>query len=389
MKRIIYSICITLSLLGTFGCTLEIDYKAVDVTPVPGFVTPQTGYYLELQATAGMTFGFSWLPSTAEDGYGVQYEIVFLNGPTGEEVYRLDAGMSTSLKVAHKEINRIAAAAGIEPGAVGPIYWTVDASRGEITHSAEETARQINVKRLLGFTYVPTSLYLVGSASENGNNGVRFVPKNLIKWKAGSLNSLAGDEGEFEIFTQLKAGTYTFTEGFTDDAHSWGVEGGVLSETPTAVEVTAPGLYHITIDFNVRGYIIKKITSLRYNKGGGETEMTYAGNAHWTVTLPVESGDDRYNFRLYEDGNSYPWSALGNAVWDQSSSTSWTDTSGPNFSLYLTPYTDIPSGQLDWQPTFKWLKANMAFSRELTVDLSGFDANGNVVQYNHYYTVLE
>ena len=129
MKKILNILMAALVLTG-ISCSEDLEYKPGGVTPVQTLLLPADNYYVELQSASTATLRFSWEPALAADGQLPHYEVVFFGKPGGEIVYRCDAGSSTSVDIVHKEINRIANAAGIDVGADGAVYWSVVSSRG-------------------------------------------------------------------------------------------------------------------------------------------------------------------------------------------------------------------------------------------------------------------
>ena len=135
MKKILNILMAALVLTG-ISCSEDLEYKPGGVTPVQTLLLPADNYYVELQSASTATLRFSWEPALAADGQLPHYEVVFFGKPGGEIVYRCDAGSSTSVDIVHKEINRIANAAGIDVGADGAVYWSVDAPPGGTDASA-------------------------------------------------------------------------------------------------------------------------------------------------------------------------------------------------------------------------------------------------------------
>ena len=164
MKKILNILMAALVLTG-ISCSEDLEYKPGGVTPVQTLLLPADNYYVELQSASTATLRFSWEPALAADGQLPHYEVVFFGKPGGEIVYRCDAGSSTSVDIVHKEINRIANAAGIDVGADGAVYWSVVSSRGVDTAPVVATPRRLELTRLLGFNVIPAQLLLPATAS--------------------------------------------------------------------------------------------------------------------------------------------------------------------------------------------------------------------------------
>ena len=169
MKKILNILMAALVLTG-ISCSEDLEYKPGGVTPVQTLLLPADNYYVELQSASTATLRFSWEPALAADGQLPHYEVVFFGKPGGEIIYRCDAGSSTSVDIVHKEINRIANAAGIDVGADGAVYWSVVSSRGVDTAPVVATPRRLELTRLLGFNVIPDQLFLTGEATEGGSD---------------------------------------------------------------------------------------------------------------------------------------------------------------------------------------------------------------------------
>jgi len=374
------------ALMGAM-CYNEVIFTEDGFSPVEKLKLPAADYVLKLNSNLETDAqDFSWEPATTDDGYKVQYRLDFYdNAGAKQPVYSYDAVFDTEVSLSFALMNQIADAAHIAPNTEGDLFWTVTAFRGKVKKACTEGLRRMEVKRSDSYN-VPENLYLEGDAAESGY--AQMVPQKLIKWKAGDLNTAAGSQGQFEIYTHLNKGALSFID---KKGNTWSFSGKELIKSPSAPgNVTEAGEYHIVIDMLAGSCVLRRISKLMYVAGGDERlELSYAGGGKWKCRVPVESYDDRYNFRLYESENSYSWAALGASWWDQPWVTTSTATSGDRFQVYYTPMTDIAENELPWQPTFKWLQSNMAFQRDVLLDMSGFNASGSVVQYSHSYTVVK
>ena len=208
MKKILNILMAALVLTG-ISCSEDLEYKPGGVTPVQTLLLPADNYYVELQSASTATLRFSWEPALAADGQLPHYEVVFFGKPGGEIVYRCDAGSSTSVDIVHKEINRIANAAGIDVGADGAVYWSVVSSRGVDTAPVVATPRRLELTRLLGFNVIPDQLFLTGEATEGGSD----LENACVGRKTG--------DGEFTFYQQLEAGKgFTFVSSTSMSAES-------------------------------------------------------------------------------------------------------------------------------------------------------------------------
>jgi hypothetical protein len=351
MKNIFTNLMICLCTTGALvSCTENMIYKDGELVASGGPAMPANGYYLELQSGSGIATTFSWLPGACEDGYPVQYEVLFFDQPAnGKELGRIDAGFKTSVNISHKLLNTIASEAGVEPDKTGSLYWTLCISRG-INQAVSSQRYKIDIKRLLGFSYIPPVLYLIGSGTEGGTN-----PDNAVKFRT------TGD-GEYEIYTQFSAGEYLIVDDPANPAHSYAVQGSQAIETASAVTAPAAGIYRITMDFNVKAAIVEQVTSVNHwlcykselapmeYLGRGEWvlgDYYLDANDYWAVD-PPGSKDDRYHFRAKFAGNVEEcWGPVNSGLDGKPSSID-----PANEYFYLNIYK---VGSFDqWGPKFKY-----------------------------------
>lgn len=380
MKRSIYIGILLAVMAAGFGCTDDVKYTDVRVYPSQGLLYPADNHYLELRSGAGVTQTFRWEAASAQDGDKVQYEVVFFDHASGgKEVARVDAGFGTSVEISHKVINRAAGTAGIETASEGEIYWTVAASRGSISVMADAERRQVTVKRLMGFNFIPAELYITGGATETGTE--------LENARQFSNISAAGDEGEFQIFTRLSgSGNFTFVDGKESGARSYCIENDILSESSAGTASPSAGIYLINLDFNIRAYTIQKVENMRFVfciRGNQPVYLDYMGDGVWqkmNVPSNFENGwkDDRYFFRVDIDGANQK---LGSINVDNSSAPG--STTGSFYNVYFAP-----EGNPDWDYSFKVLSGSGyhgSTGKLMNIYLYMNDRNDN----NHYYNYIE
>jgi hypothetical protein len=327
-------------------------YTDAAVKAPAGLMVPADNYFLELQSGSGTSISFSWLPGACEDGYPVQYEIIFFDKVSnGKELGRIDAGVQTQVVILHKDINRFAGDAGIAPGETGAIYWSVAAARGLSQALSPATPRKLDVKRLLGFNFIPERLYLVGTGTEGGTD-----PANALSFRT------TGD-GEYEIYTQFTDGNFLIVDDPANPAHSYGIQGSLATETNTAVQTPGAGIYRIRLDFNVKAASLQAVTSVNhwFCTKSELTPMEYLGRGLWVlrdhyldandywVAVPPGSQDDRYHFRAYIAGNAWPWECFGptNATEDGKPSTL-----DAKEYFYIRTYPSTAANQ--WDPHYKY-----------------------------------
>ena len=279
------------------SCGGNMEYNPGGVEGVKALNAPNNNYYVELASGDGKAVTFSWSASTAEDGGSPLYEVVFFKDAAGtEEVQRVSGGIQTSLSITHKELNKILNTAGVEPDTDGTLYWTVIASRGVTDASTQPTPRMFTAKRMKGFKIAPEVMYLVGSASETGDD----------LSKARKLRTIKAGE-EYEIFTRLSPGTYNITDGNGAGARYFNVNNGIIQENvATPTNNTLSGVYCVKVDLTSSSVTVKEVTNVRYFSCRYTTQpfyMTYQGNGEFKAEgfapdfTGASWGEDRYLFR--------------------------------------------------------------------------------------------
>jgi hypothetical protein len=352
MKKISHILFAVMMCFGILSCTEDMKYKDAAVQAPTGLITPADNYFLELQSGSGTSIHFSWFPGACEDGYPIQYEIVFFDKVSGgKELGRIDAGMQTQVTVSHKDINRMAGEADIAAGETGAIYWSVYAARGMSQALSPATPRQLDVKRLLGFNFIPEKLYLVGTGTEGGTD-----PANALSFRTTG-------EGEYEIYTRFNDGTFMIVDNPASPAHSYGIQGSIATEINAPIPVPGNGIYRINLDFNVKSASLQQVTSVNhwFCTKSELTPMEYLGRGAWIlrdhyldandywVAVPPGSQDDRYHFRAYIAGNPWPWECFGPVSAGEDGKPASLDAKE---YFYIATYPSTAADQ--WGPKFKY-----------------------------------
>src|SRR5687767_12699951 len=144
----------------------------LNLTEVSNFFTPADGKYVLLKPAQNLTETFEWEPSKAEDGGLVLYEIAFdeENGDFSQPFYVLTSdnkGVLNKLTISHGDLNKVAELGGAAFFEKKKFKWTVLSSKGtNVKKSA--LARTIELERPGGFAVLPGSVYMAGTATENG-----------------------------------------------------------------------------------------------------------------------------------------------------------------------------------------------------------------------------
>lgn len=367
--KIKYSKLIILSFLSLVfaACNSDGVVRDIGVSGVKKLYEPADGKSVILQSSASATLYFEWEPARAEDSGNVLYEIAFdkANGDFSNPITILASdnnGGTNHATLTHKQLNKIAAMAGIESSKQGTLKWTVFSSKGINPVKADEE-RTLTLTRLAGFADIPNELYITGEGTETGSD----ISKALIMKKIA--------DGEFEIYTKLNADkAFKFVSSVTGTPVEYSLSGEkiILGGTST---ISKTGVYKYYLDFNIGSFTTKEVTkvSLFLNWSQKKIELTYKGLGIWETTNYSITGlsgnnntDDRYKFRMESSTGETEWRATSNdskptgneayyhmvertnveqwtdnQIWKTPSTTGWSDkTYDITFSLNASvPYT--------------------------------------------------
>lgn len=312
------AISITYAMLFSFilaftACSSDGEVRDLGVTAVKTLYEPDNGKAVVLQPSASASLYFEWEPSLAEDGGVVLYEVVFdkADGDFSDPVYISTAdnnGGSNHATITHKQLNQIAALAGIESAAQGTLKWTVYASKGIDPVRAEEE-RTLTLTRLAGFAEVPGQLYITGEATEVGAD----LDKAMVMKKVA--------DGEFEVFIKLTEGkSFKFVSANTGTPTEYSLNGEKLVEGGS-IMAAKTGIYKYYIDFNAGSFTSKEVTKVKWflNWSQKEIELDYQGLGVWALNGYTVTGltgsdntDDRYKFRMESSDGETEWRAAIN-----------------------------------------------------------------------------
>jgi hypothetical protein len=195
-KIVIKQLILSSLILACVACSDDGEVRDLNVTAVKALYEPDNGKTIALQAPASLYF--EWEPARAEDSGMTLYEIAFdkADGDFSDPLYVMASGNNggdNSATISHKQLNKIAALAGIEASQEGTLKWTVYSSKG-INPVKAEQERTLTITRLAGLAEIPEKLYITGEATENGGDLSKALPLKKTK------------DGEFEIYTMLTEG---------------------------------------------------------------------------------------------------------------------------------------------------------------------------------------
>jgi len=310
MKKIFSIIIIALAIVS---CDNNGKVRDLGVTAVKKLYEPDNGKVIVLQSSASSTLYFEWEPARAEDSGMVLYEVAFdrADGNFSDPLIIIAAdnnGGKNSATVTHKQMNRIAALAGVESAAQGTLKWTVYSSKGINPVKADEE-RTLILTRLAGFADIPSTLYITGDATEAGSDlSKALIVKKII-------------DGEFEIYTRLTQGqTFKFVSAQAGAPTEYSLSGEKLVEGGSST-VSKTGVYKYYLDFNIGSFTTKEITKVSFflNWAQQKIELPYKGFGVWELTDYTITGlegsdnsDDRYKFRMESSDGETEWRAINN-----------------------------------------------------------------------------
>lgn len=314
MKKILIKLLTVASFIFAFiACSDDGEVRDLDVTAVRSLYEPDNGKTITLQASASATLYFEWEPARAEDSGMILYEVAFdeADGDFSEPLFVAAAdnnGGSNHATFTHKQLNKIAALAGIESSQQGTLKWTVFSSKGISPMKAEEE-RTLSLTRLSGLADVPDNLYITGVATENGDD----LSEALM------MKKLA--DGEFEIYTRLTEGeSFKFVSATSGTPLEFSLSGEQVVVGGTS-SVSKTGVYKYYLDFNIGSFTSKEVTkvSLYLNWSQMKVELPYKAYGVWEVTNYTITGlsggentDDRYKFRMESSEGETEWRAVNN-----------------------------------------------------------------------------
>jgi hypothetical protein len=311
MKALLIKITMMVSLVLAFGaCNSDGEVRDTGVTAVKQLYEPDNGKVVVLQSSASASLYFEWEPAKAEDGGNVLYEVAFdkVDGNFSNPVFITAAdnnGGVNHATITHKQLNSIAAMAGVESATQGTLKWTVFSSK-DFNQMKAEQERTLTITRLAGLAEIPSQLYITGAATETGDD----LSKALVMKKIS--------DGEFEIYTKLTAGqTFKFVSAIAGTPKEFSLSGEKLIEGGTS-SVSKTGIYKYYLDFNIGSFTTKEVTkvSLFVNWPQVKIELPYKGLGIWelkdhTIT-DITDTDDRYKFRMESSTGETEWRAINN-----------------------------------------------------------------------------
>lgn len=346
LKHILFVCLATVVVFGSCKEDNELDHTKVSAVENLFAPTDNANVFIEGEGSVM----FEWEKAKAEDNGVVLYEVLFdkTDGDFSKPLYSLPSdgnGYQRTLSISYGDLSKVAAAAGIKPGETGKVKWTVWSSKGMEAQKSSAT-RILEIERPEGFTVLPATAYLTGTATEGGDDISKAVPFKKLS------------DGVFEVYTSLKAGAYHIAERNSGNPATYSVSGdGKIVESGTTTVSGSTKVYRIRLNFNTAGSEFTEIVSLGLWFAPENKiwyELPYAGGSSWEIkNAPVvfkQEGwgrDERYKFKFVvknaAGASSEEW--YGSVNRDNQRPT---DASQPSY-WYMVPVTNN-----QWDNCFKF-----------------------------------
>lgn len=327
------------------ACKKEERSLNLNVSAVDNLSAPNDNSTIRLNPVTGANIVFEWSAASTPDAGVILYEVAFAkaDGNFSNPIFKQlsdGGGLQARAGISQKDLNKIAALAGIESSATGTLKWTVLATKGTNAVAGKQTY-SLTIERPAGFAVLPEALYITGSATEAGDDITKAIP----------LKKTA--DGTFELYTSLKAGSYLLTDQAAAGGKTYYVDAGnIIREGNTPTEVSGDTkAYRLNYDFNIAVASKTAIESIdlymsAYNTSIGT--LNYVGNSKWEAAkIPVEfypfswGRDERYKFILH--------TANGDEYWGSSNANNNPPAGQPAAYFYLLPVTNS-----QWDNTYKF-----------------------------------
>lgn len=327
------------------ACKKEERTLNVELNPVSTLAAPVDKSSIKLNPTTGANIIFQWSAASTPDSGVILYEVAFdkADGNFSNPVYKIVAdggGLQTTAGVSQKDLNKIASLAGIESSSSGQLKWAVRATKAANVILSNQTY-SLTLERPAGFAVLPDALFITGPATEVGDDITKAI----------QLKKTA--DGNYELYTSLKAGGYFLTDKQGEGGTSYYVdENNVIKEGNSTTTVTGDTkAYRLNYDFNIALASQTTIDSIglfmsAYNTSIGT--LSYGGNSTWEAAkipvafYPFDWGrDERYKFILHTPN--------GKEFWGSSNVNNIAPSGQPDSYFYLWPVSNA-----QWDNTYKF-----------------------------------
>jgi starch-binding outer membrane protein SusE/F len=350
--------------------------KDLETTITPGAVTaPDNNTSIPLDQLSNGVVIFEWQVAKFADYTTPLYKVLFdvEGGDFSKPIYTVLSeknGAQNSVRVSHREMNRIAFKAGIKRMEKGKVKWTIVASNG-VTGDTSKDVRTLELQRPAGYAENPETVYMWGSATEAGNDITKAV-----KFKKVS-------DGVFEAYTSLTTGAYTITDKIAGTPLTFVLGDSLINEGSNANSITsAKKIYRISLDFNTAVHTITEIQEVGLWFSGFNkitNVLNYDANGIWkaadiAIVWSVQSWgkDERYKFRVVEKAKN---GTVSNVFWCSATK----DNARPNSSTAAGYFYLRTNDATQWDYTYKFEKE--AAKADVLVKFHATDAYTHQVIY--------
>ncbi|MBB6126128.1 SusE domain-containing protein [Mucilaginibacter lappiensis] len=281
------------------SCKKDTRALNTDVAPVTALNAPTNQASFNLQPTTGPSVLFTWNASTTQDL--VLYEVAFdkSDGDFSKPIYKVlsdGSGVQPQATITQKVLNTVASLAGIASLSTGTFKWAVITSKATNAKVSGDS-HTIQVTRPAGFAILPNTLYLSGTATEQGDD----ITKGIAFKKTG--------DGTFELYTSLQPGSYTLVDKNSGSPTVYSIQNNTMVVAGGSTAITGTkNVYRISIDLSNAAATLTQIVSVGFFSAPDNKvyfTLPYIGNSQWeiantTIVIPKESYglDSRYKYKF-------------------------------------------------------------------------------------------
>ncbi|AZQ65060.1 hypothetical protein EI427_22840 [Flammeovirga pectinis] len=253
-------------------------------------VSPDADATIELdEIFTTESIDFEWKPSVNSADYIIKYAVVLVSDTATSyenpliEVESNNNGKDITASITHEEIDLALAQACYPKDQVAKVKWGVKAMSLSVVAFSSQP---INIKRF-SFDPIPNNLYLIGTATEVGNNLAQGIPLKAFKDAEGKMTF-------FETITQLtKDETYEFVSRLEEPALHYGGENGSIALCGAEITATEDGVFRVGVDLVSNTIKLEKINHLGIvgtpieGEWSGDVALPYLGNGLFQDTVEL------------------------------------------------------------------------------------------------------
>lgn len=233
-------------------------------------------------------FTFEWEPAVTSNRFIVNYRFLLVEQGAEDfseallEVIPGNSGRGLSVSPKAVDINYGLWAACYPAGQSADLEWVVVAKAIE----QERIGRLPITITPYASEYQPQSLFIAGSATENGAEvGQALAMKQLMKADGTAT-------GIYELYTSLtNDGTFHFRDKAAVGARQIGGEGGNLIPCGVGMSVPEAGVYRVRVDLHTNSYELAALDRWSLvgdaveGGWGGDVPLDYVGEGKWRADI--------------------------------------------------------------------------------------------------------